>query len=70
MTDRVREWLEIRIYCQAPTELIGRDIAPEILERYADSLPLPCEGDGHLGTWCSGCYWSDIGHLDYGEGEP
>jgi hypothetical protein len=71
MNDRTcRRWSDIRIFCEAPEEIIGQDIAPEILDRYTYSFPLPCEGGGEPGQWCDSCYWSGVEELGGGEGEP
>jgi hypothetical protein len=66
VTDRVsRAQVDIRVICEAPGELIEPSIprGHEILKRYAYSLPLPCNGEGHPGAWCYCCFWSSFATL-------
>jgi hypothetical protein len=50
----------IYVDCCAPAELIGDNPDPVVIENCRDMLPIPCEGNGEIGTWCGNCSFAEI----------
>jgi hypothetical protein len=46
--------------CFGAPELFEADMAPEVSREFRANGPIPCQGGGHPGPWCSDCRFGEV----------